>query len=256
MKKKNFNRIKNYYRKKMSSTFNRKICKIKNIDAVISFTFDDFSRSSYLVGGEILNRYGFKATYYTSFGLMGKKLPVGEGFIEKDIIGILRDGHELGCHTYNHDESWETDKEQYNKSILLNRKKLNEKFPNTTFKTFSYPIANPHPKIKEIAGSYYNCCRGGGQTFNRIKIDTNLLKSYFIDKKNRNDIREIKTLINETINKKAWLIVSTHDIADKPSDFGCSVRYFEELVRYVHKSNISVLTVAETYNKFCLKNNF
>lgn len=195
-------RLRNHYKRIMSSYFSKHMCKIKNSEPIISFAFDDFPRTSYLVGGSILNKYRFKATYYVSFGLMGKNLPVGEAFVQDDIVNLLKDGHELGCHTYDHYESWETSVDVFNKSIIANRNALKSKFPDVEFRSFSYPKTNPHPKIKVIANKYFDTCRGGDQNYNSLQVDLNLLKSYFIDKKNRENLIELKSLINKTIKKK------------------------------------------------------
>jgi peptidoglycan/xylan/chitin deacetylase (PgdA/CDA1 family) len=224
---------------------------MNNKKPIVSFTFDDFPRSSYLLGGKILNQYDFKATYFTSFGLMGQQLPVGEGFIEKDILNLLDDGHELGSHTFDHFESWKTSSNEFKKSIEKNMAILAEISPGTFFKSFSYPKTNPNPNNKSIAGRYFDSCRAGGQTYNLKKVDLNLLRSYFIDKRNNRQISELKNLIDINIFEKGWLIISTHDISNSPSKFGCNIEYFMEIVEYVAKRNIDVITIAEVVKRYC-----
>jgi len=68
----------------------------------ISFTFDDFPRSALLTGGAILSRYGVRGSYYASLGLMGKQAPTGTIFVAEDLQRLLAQGHELGCHTFDH----------------------------------------------------------------------------------------------------------------------------------------------------------
>src|SRR5437879_6428105 len=95
-------RIHGYYQRRAASLVFRKPFAIKLQQALISFSFDDFPRSSVLTGGVILNRFGLAGTYYASFGLLGKESPTGQMFVMDDLTKILEGGHELGCHTFSH----------------------------------------------------------------------------------------------------------------------------------------------------------
>lgn len=245
-------RATNYKKKMLSTLFYKNSATLQNKEAILSFTFDDFPRSSYTVGGTILNQFGFKGTYYVSFGLFGKKLPVGPAFKHEDVENLLTDGHELGCHTFDHLHSWDTDPVQYRQSIKKNKSAFKRLYQNVDHINFSYPISFPSPFIKKVTMKSFSSSRGGGQTFNVGKIDKNLLKSYFIDKKNNQDPQPLIELIDETIRQKAWLILSTHDIADKPSEFGCKIAFFKEIVEYAASSGISVLPVREVIKHFCI----
>src|SRR5437899_9506135 len=75
---------------------------------IISFTFDDFPLSALSVGGAILNRFGLAGTYYASLGLEGRDAPTGRIFSRGDLKRVLEEGHELGCHTFAHCDSWDT----------------------------------------------------------------------------------------------------------------------------------------------------
>lgn len=155
-------RLFNFYKRQIASLSNRRICKMNNNKPIVTFTFDDFPRTSYLVGGKILNTFSYKATYYISFGLIGRELPVGEAFTIEDIMNLFKDSHELGCHTFDHHESWNTRGNEFNKSIQKNFKMLSKIIPKTRFKSFSYPKTDPNPMNKAIAGKYFDSCRGGG----------------------------------------------------------------------------------------------
>lgn len=243
-------RMRNFYRRVMSSHFNKNPHVLKNHDPIISITFDDFPRSSYVTGGEVLGNFNYKATYFVSLGLIGKNLPVGTAFIKEDIIELIANGHEIGCHTYDHCDSWMTSEEKFRNSIIANQEALAKITDGSKFNTFSFPKTSPHPRIKAIANSFYTGCRGGGQTFNKRRIDLNLLKSYFIDKKNREKWNEIKEIIDITYDQKAWLILATHDICENPSDFGCTIDLFSKITKYIAKKKIDVLTISDVLNNF------
>src|SRR6266498_913328 len=80
---------------------------------LVSFTFDDFPRSAFLEAASILRRYRILGTYYVSLGLMGKQSHLGPMFQAEDLKELARLGHELGCHTFGHCNSWNTPPKVY-----------------------------------------------------------------------------------------------------------------------------------------------
>jgi Glycosyl transferase family 2/Polysaccharide deacetylase len=211
---------------------------------LISFTFDDFPRSALLNGGSVLNRHGLAGTYYVSLGLAGKETPSGQMFLVDDLRMLVEKGHELGCHTFAHCDSWATATKTFENSIIENREALNRLFPFSDFKTFSYPISLPRPHTKARIADYFLCCRGGGQTFNCGKSDLNQLSAYFLEK-SRDNIQAIKDLIDHNRQACGWLIFATHDIANRPTPFGCTPEFFESVVQYAICSGAHIVPVVE-----------
>lgn len=210
---------------------------------LISFTFDDFPQSALHVGGAILNRHGLAGTYYVSFGLLGKDAPTGRIAAAEDLAGLVERGHELGCHTYSHCDSWETDTRTFENSIVENRAALRRLLPGADFKTFSYPISPPRPRTKAKMASHFECCRSGGQTFNTGTADLNQLSAYFLEK-TRHDGQAVKDVIDHNRQARGWLILATHDIADEPTPYGCTPEFFQEVVQYAVSSGARILPVA------------
>jgi peptidoglycan/xylan/chitin deacetylase (PgdA/CDA1 family) len=210
---------------------------------LISFTFDDFPRTALIAGGAILNRVGVSATYYVSLGLLGKDSPSGPICVRDDLSAVLEQGHELGCHTFSHCHSWETDQVSFEASIIQNSVALKKLIPGADFKSLSYPISEPRPMTKWKAGSRFLCCRAGGQTFNSGTADLNQLAAFFLER-SRDGIRSIKELIDANSEERGWTILATHDICPNPSPYGCTPEFFNEVVEYAVKSGARILPVA------------
>jgi peptidoglycan/xylan/chitin deacetylase (PgdA/CDA1 family) len=214
---------------------------------VISFTFDDFPRSALINGGTILRERGLVGTYYASFGLMGQKAPIGEIFVREDLDELIRQEHELACHTYDHCDSWDTAPLEFEASILRNQRAVAEQLPGTKFRSLSYPISWPRPQTKCRVASYYECARGGGQTFNAGTIDLNYLKAFFIEQ-SRDNFDAIKQTIDANACAKGWLIFATHDVCDQPTRFGCLPGFFEKVVDYAIQSKATILPVFRAWH--------
>ncbi len=209
---------------------------------MISFTFDDFPKSALYEGGSILKKHGLAATFYTSFGLMGQNIPTGEIFTENDLPEFIQQGHELGCHTFDHYNSWDTAPSEFEASILRNRKKAAELMPGRTFSSLSYPISWPRPHTKRIIAKHFDCARGGGQTFNAGTADLNYLNAFFIEQC-KGDLGQIKQVIEANARAKGWLIFATHDVGDSPTRYGCTTQFFKQVVDCAVESGASVLPV-------------
>ncbi len=242
-------RISNHFRNSISRIFSQRPYMWNADHAYISFTFDDFPCSAYDNGGHILQKYSLRGSYYVSLGLMNKRSPVGSLFRMEHLIMLLKEGHELGCHTYDHIDAWKGNSEAFEQSLINNRKALRTIVGGDNFASMSYPKAQPHPRNKFVAGKHFNCCRGGGQTFNYGMIDLNLLYSCFIDTINRETEHSLKRMIEQNAIRKGWLIFSTHDISENPSRFGCTPQLFENIVRHAVFSGSIILPVCEVYKR-------
>ncbi len=224
--------------------FFRRPVAIKADAPLISFTFDDFPRSALQTGGAILKHFALGGTYYVSLGLMGKSASTGTMFIPEDLNALLEQGHELGCHTFAHCHSWETEPHAFEKSIIENQRALEKLCPGFSFRTFSYPISPPRAWTKQKVAGYFACCRGGGQTCNVGTADLNYLAAYFLEK-SRDNPQTVKNLIDQNRRARGWLIFATHDISDAPTPWGCPPHFFEDILQYAVDSGARILPVAQ-----------
>ncbi len=72
-------------RTRILSALYRRCVSLGNNGPIVSFTFDDFPRSAYTVGGAILEEFGARGTYYATAGLMNRSNELGELFVRDDV---------------------------------------------------------------------------------------------------------------------------------------------------------------------------
>jgi peptidoglycan/xylan/chitin deacetylase (PgdA/CDA1 family) len=242
------------YRRILAKYRHRKIVNLSANHPIISFTFDDAPKTAFHTGGDILKSYGVKATFFVSLGLLSSSTEVGTIASQEDLLCAVINDNELGCHTFNHLYSWETETGRFVESVLENKKELNRILPGIRFRTFAYPIGVPRPSVKLQLERHFMCCRGGGQATNVKLIDLNLLKAYFLDKRNHVDISSVKKIIDYNASNCGWLIFATHDVTENPSPFGCTPKFLDEVVNHAVRSGTLILTVREACERILISN--
>jgi peptidoglycan/xylan/chitin deacetylase (PgdA/CDA1 family) len=234
-------RLWNKWRRFTINRYARRDFTLRSDVPYVSFTFDDFPRSALVEGGSILTRHGVRGTYFTSLQLLGRPSVSGPIASPDDVRALLRDGHEVGCHTFEHLDGCNSTVEAFEQSIKANRAAFAELVPDGTLPVFAYPLDGPVLSIKRAVGKHFVGCRFGGQSFNSGVIDLNLLNSYFLDKRNRGNVDAARTVIQQNAAARGWLIFSTHDVTANPSPYGWEPEYFEQVVRLSLESGARVL---------------
>jgi peptidoglycan/xylan/chitin deacetylase (PgdA/CDA1 family) len=233
-------RVAGKWRRLSVDHFGRRSFALRSDVPYVSFTFDDFPRSAYVDGGRILCEHGARGTYFVSCGWLGQPSASGPIALRDDLPNLLRDGHELGCHTFEHLDGRREAPGAFERSIAANRASLAETLPGVDLPVFAYPLDGPVLGVKTVVGQHFTGCRGGGQTFNGRVIDLNLLKAYFFDGKNRGNLDDVRRVLAENVAACGWLIFATHDVAVEPSKYGCTPQFFSQVVRLAVESGARV----------------
>jgi len=242
-------RITGKYQRTLAYRLYRRIGVIETSVPIVSFTFDDAPRTAFTTGGDILKSHNARGTFFVSLGLLDLQTEVGDIASTEDLLRAVKEGHELGCHTFGHLDTWETSADEFIVSVEANKQALGRILPGMRFRTFSYPKSEPKPFIKRRLEKYFVCCRGGGQTLNTGMVDLNLLKGYFLDTRNNVNIDEVERLIDRNSSCRGWLIFATHDVTDTPSPYGITPEFFGKVVQYAVRSGALLLPVAEACDR-------
>ena len=212
-------------RKHVLSSMARREARLSIDRPLISFTFDDFPKTSLFTGGAILGKYGLRGTYYAAPALVGHETEVGRIFDPADLPHLLAGGHELAGHTYSHISACETNLSTYEKDVRKGEKELTQFLGNARQLNFSYPFGDVTIEVKKKVGPTMPSCRGIFPGLNGPLVDLNLLRAnslYGGDER----FATAESLIEQNMSRKRWLIFYTHDVREAPSPYGCTPRLF------------------------------
>lgn len=222
----------------------KRLVVMRNPRPIISFTFDDFPASAYTRTAPLFAQVGVQATFFTSLGLLGKMAPTGQIASPELFREVLASSHEVACHTFHHLDAFETPVGRYRESVEENLRGLRLFDQRATFATHSYPISFPRLRTKRYISRRFQAARAGGQTCNRGKIDLAYLQSFFIER-SRSNPSAIRDQIDAAVQANAWLIFSTHDVSDQPTDYGCTPALFSSVLQWAVDSGAQILPVRD-----------
>jgi len=211
---------------------------------IVSFSFDDFPRTAYTVGGAILKSLGVKGTYYAAKALMNTENNLGEQFSPEDIHALLRDGHELASHTFSHISCKSVSIAAYRDDVNRGRQAIEQVAGVSDSGNFAYPFGDVTLEAKKILGPRLCSSRSIFPGFNGPNVDLNLLRANSLYGDSDQLIKAQK-LILENRKRKSWLIFYSHDVRQNPSAYGCTPSLLEATVSFALKQECRVLNVKE-----------
>jgi peptidoglycan/xylan/chitin deacetylase (PgdA/CDA1 family) len=231
-------------RRGVISAINRHDLPLSGAGPVVSFTFDDFPQSALRVGGAILKSYDACGTFYTAIGLMNQINGLGRQFCVEDLHALLRDGHELGSHTFGHFSCRSSTLCEFEADVWKGREAVEQITGGDRPHHFSYPYGHITPRAKLRIGTQMSSCRGITPGINKSPVDLNLLlaNSLYSSSLCLDSIDRLLALNEE---RRGWLIFYTHDVSMDPSAFGCKPFEFEDVVKLAIKRGSRILPVGQ-----------
>ncbi len=221
----------------------RMLCLVNPMPTV-SFTFDDFPQSALSVGGAILRSYGIRGTYYAAMGLMARVNELGPQFCADDLETLLRDGHELGSHTFGHVSSRISRLCEFEADVQRGRVAVERITGTRSPHHFSYPYGHATRRAKMRIGAQVSSCRGIAPGVNASPVDLNLLRANSLYSQSF-DLKALDRLFAKNAEHRGWLIFYTHDLSSSPSAYGCTPSEFESVVKLAVGRSAAVLPVGQ-----------
>ncbi|WP_170937345.1 MULTISPECIES: polysaccharide deacetylase family protein [Rhodomicrobium] len=207
----------------------------------VSFCFDDFPLSAAEDGARTLESFGLRGTFYTCFGTLSHDSPSGRLAGMQDVAALHRNGHEIGCHTYDHMNCSFVEADDAAQSCDLNRRVAAER--GITMENLAYPQGGIRASTKQLLSTRYATARGTLQGVNRGLTDAHGLRAVRIYE--HHAASAMRQRIDDVALEGGWLILYTHDVATSPSRYGLSKSRFRDLILYTIGRNLPVLTIAE-----------
>lgn len=218
--------------------------RLLNATPMVSFTFDDIPQSAATRGAAMIEAHDATATFYVAGGLIGAPSPNWRMIAGQDIAALHARGHEIGCHTFSHARICDLDASALGDEIDRNRRYFDALDPSIRIENFAYPFGYGSFARSRQLKSAFRSCRSIVPGVNHDVVDLQFLQAMpLID--GRIDRDRIDRAFDETCENNGWLIFYTHDVAERPSPFGCSPALLDHALRASADRNVSILNIAE-----------
>jgi peptidoglycan/xylan/chitin deacetylase (PgdA/CDA1 family) len=209
-----------------------------------TFTFDDFPKSALVNGGRLLRENGARGTFFVCGDLEGKILDGVRCFDRGDLIRARDEGHEIGCHTFEHLRlPFASDRDVLG-SLRANEAYLRAVAPGVRMESFAYPYGHVNVSRKALLAKRFSACRGIWPGINADKVDFAQLKAVPLELNSIGRI-DIRALVDEAVARAGWLVFFTHDVSEAPSPFGYPTSELARVIQTVRQRGVAILPLRE-----------
>jgi peptidoglycan/xylan/chitin deacetylase (PgdA/CDA1 family) len=210
---------------------------------VLSITFDDFPKSAWTVGGAMLAQLGVGATYYAAGGCCGRRFADVQQYDLDDLLAAHAAGHEIGCHTFDHLAATRHSVAELVASVERNGRFLRERLPGWVGRSFAYPYGLAPLRFRWAMRGAFAGCRSTVRGLNGSRFDPSLLRAVGLERWRRRRSR-IAEAVEMAARDRRWIIVFTHDVSERPTDFGCTPAELECVIRLARAAGLDVRPVS------------
>ena len=218
--------------------------RLNNSRPMVSFTFDDVPLSAATVGADMLEQYDARGTFYVSGGLADSRSSNWTSVGGNDIVRLHHKGHEIACHTFSHTRTTDLSAAAMAAEIEQNRSYLQALDASIRLENFAFPYGLGSWSRKAQLEKAFRSSRGILPGINAGTVDLQYLRSMpLIDREIDGDA--IDRAFDEAIEKNGWLIFFGHDVADRPSPYGCSPKLLRHALEAASRRKMANLRIAD-----------
>jgi peptidoglycan/xylan/chitin deacetylase (PgdA/CDA1 family) len=248
-------------------------------DKVVILNFDDGRLSQYTNAIPILEKYGFKATFYVVCNYIGKK----DGYMDwNEIKTLQKEGHDIGSHSMNHVRLEKLSKKNVEYEVGQSKRCLQDHGINA--KSFAYPFdsGSDDKTVINIVAKYYEIARTGNDALAFLRCDNPKIQPTQTDCRTYTDkdgltyanrytvrawsqdatriedsasdnimadkfIRIVDSQIkyNNAGTIKAIPIIIYHRVGDSGDSYNTDIKLFNAQMKYLHDNGYKVITMAD-----------
>lgn len=231
-------RVRSKLNREFAKIVSKKVSQFPASRKVVSFTFDDFPVSSIEYGAKVLEKVGGRGTFYAAFGMSGS----GDIPPLQEMLSVAERGHELGCHTYSHLNCGEVSCADVKVDCEKNQE-VARKYLRRSMKSFAYPFGEYRATTKKVIGEIYTTARTVEPGINKGRVDMNSLYAIPIDIRGGIDL--VEKWVGKLEEDGGWAVFFTHEIVDRPSEFGSTQKLFSRAVDCCVEAGFEFMTVGE-----------
>lgn len=234
--------LKGKLRRRLIRMAHRRPARVELTRPMVSFSFDDAPATACEAGARALEARGLRGTYYFAAGLAGRDGPMGRFATGEDACRLREAGHEIACHTYSHLDCGQSSRATTLQDVDRNAQSLAAWGAGEPV-SFAYPYGDVASPAKTALSGRFKTLRALHHGLITTGADLNQAPAVGIEGEAGEAVA--RAWLDKAKARKAWLILYTHDVAEQPSQWGCTTTALERLIDRALTDGFDVVTVAE-----------
>ncbi len=210
---------------------------------ILTITFDDCPQSAFHKGAGVLDKYGVKGGFYIATGLLGRASCMGPMASAAQVRELVNRGHEVGAHSHAHFDYACAEREQIEADIQTNVERLREICQLERIESFAFPYGETSYQAKKSLSNRFTTMRGLLPGINRGTVDRAQLRSFELDGL-PDSVANVLSALDDLHRAPGWMIIFSHDVSEKPSQFGTTPQALEEIIQKAQSLDIDILPPA------------
>lgn len=207
--------------------------------AMVTFTFDDGTKSNPRIAAPALEAAGFRGTFYLMSGFLDE-----DPYLDTREARMLhRRGHEVGGHTISHPYLTQLSDAEL-RSELEDSKTTLERVIGAPVTAFAAPYGDIDARVLDAIDDLYTSNRTVLPGFNfrgsvpRYEL---LVRSVTAT----TPVSTVEGWLDDAAAQNAWVILTYHDILDVPTTYDTTPAAIRAHIEAVTERNLPVVTVTE-----------
>ncbi|WP_131195044.1 polysaccharide deacetylase family protein [Lichenihabitans psoromatis] len=222
--------------------------KMTNQTPLLSITFDDVPESAVQQGGGILEEAGARGTFFIATSLFGRRTPYWQVANAEAVASLTARGHEIGLHSHSHKPVAPMAMRDFIADLDRSQAALATLVPTARIENYAYPFGLSSMAQKHYLGRRVRSSRTTHPGINDGAIDPHFLLSISLGQ-TATDRPAIDHLIARAARRNGWLILTVHDVADKPSPYGCTPALLAYAIQRAAAQGFGVCTIADALDR-------
>jgi len=218
--------------------------RIRGRRPVASISFDDFPKSAWERGGQILARLGVRGTYYTAGTFCGRTVDGTQFYDESDLRALAAAGHEIACHGFGHQPTPTLSDAALDADRKRNAAFLAPFLAGARLESYAYPYGASSVRTKKFYAPHFTNLRGVHPGIIQGKVDLAQLNAVSLEMRSFSP-EKLCTAIADAKASKGWIAFYTHGVSDNPTEYDSTPAILKEALERTADAGIDILPMRE-----------
>lgn len=210
---------------------------------LVTITFDDGYESQFRTSWPVLDKYGYKGTFFITTGFLNTDYFMSDWMVQS----LKNNGNQIAAHTVTHPHLISLSDEEIEKELYDPQVYLRSAFDINSY-DFSAPFGEVDNRVLDRIRYYYRSHRGVLSGYNRkdnFDIYNLLVQNVLLT----TTTEEVRSWLEETKNSNAWLILVYHQNDYVGDTYSATPESFSAQIQSIYDSGMTIVTFDKALNE-------